>query len=83
MLKINITQPGKRPLRLRLPRALLFNRVTLGCLLPAYTDKNELPFTPEQILLLAKAAGKYARRHKHWRLLEVSSASGAHIEIII
>lgn len=74
-MKIIVSNPGSKGIRLRIPTGLVLNRFT-ALLIPAATKKHGAALTYRQCAALVKELRRCKKKYKDWVLVEVSSADG-------
>lgn len=66
------------------PTCLLLNRLTAFAAPKIFNKKlkqHGMELTSAQAIKFVKTVNRFRRRHKNWKLVEVNSADGEHIEI--
>ena len=79
-MRIYIKEESRKIMNLRIPLGLAFNRVTAG-FIARRCRKEGTNISKEQLRALIKEVKKYKKSHKSWKLVEVDSAEGVHVEI--
>ena len=69
-----------RPIKLRFPTALLFNRLTAS-LAPIVLRDSEVTITRHQAVRLVKELKRCKRKFRDWKIVEVKSADGEWVEV--
>ena len=81
-MKIIVETPNSRNIRISFPIGLIFNRFT--ALIAAKTaQQNGATLTYEQACGFISALKDFKRMNNGWKLIEVESADGHHVEIIL
>ncbi len=81
-MKVIVETPNGRNIRIALPTGVILNR--FSALIASKTaQKNGQTLTYEQAYSFMSALKDFKRQHHNWKLVEVESASGNHIEITI
>ena len=82
-MKIKVKDADKN-IKIIFPTCLLLNRLTAFAA-PKFLHKklksHGIEITSAQAVKLIKTLKRFRRRHKNWKLVEVNSADGEHIEI--
>lgn len=73
---------SERNIKLAFPTGLLLNRLT-ALLAPKILSKHGVRLSRRQMLKFIKALNRFRRRNRKWKLVEVKSADGEHIEITL
>ena len=81
-MRIYITEESGKKWKFRIPLGLAFNRVTAG-FIARRAQKEGTNISKKQLRVLIKEVKKYKKSHKSWKLVEVDSADGAHVEIVL
>ncbi len=81
-MKISVIEPGKHNIRIRIPSALVLNRFS-ACIAAKAAQKSGASLTFEQVYAFITAVKDYKRSHADWKFVEVQSADGEYIEIVI
>ena len=81
-MKIIVQSAGAETVKLCLPSGLALNPVS-ALVLPKLLRRNGINADSRQMLLLMRAVNRYRRSHPGWKLVEVESADGEHVEISI
>lgn len=66
------------------PTCLFLNRLTALAVPKIFKKKlkqHGIEITTAQAVKFVKAVNRFRRRHKNWKLVEVKSSDGEHIEI--
>lgn len=79
-MRIYIKEESGKKWKFRIPLGLAFNRVTAG-FIAKRGQKEGTNISKEQLRALIKEVKKYKKNHKNWKLVEVDSADGVHVEI--
>ena len=72
----------RRPIRINLPTALVFNRFT-ALFAPLALKDSEVTVTRKQALRLIKELKRCKKRFPGWKIVEVESADGEKVEITL
>ncbi|MBR2409169.1 MAG: hypothetical protein IKB07_09500 [Lachnospiraceae bacterium] len=81
-MRIYITEASRKILNLRIPLGLAINRMTAG-FIARRCRKEGIHISKGQLRVLIKEVKKYKKHHKNWKLVEIDSADGAHVEIVL
>lgn len=81
-MKIVVKESRDRSIRLHLPNGLAMNSMS-AAILSAKLRKKKVNISGKQLHLLFKAAKRYKSRHPEWKLVEVESADGETVEIVL
>ena len=81
-MKIIVRSSEHQDIRLHIPTGLGLNPVT-AMFLPNFMKQNGTTITRKQALAMVRAVNKYRRSHPSWKLVEVDSANGDHVEIVL
>jgi len=81
-MRIYIKEESRKAMKIRIPIGLAFNRVTAG-FIAKRCQKEGTNISKKQLRVLIKEVKKYKKSHKTWKLVEVESADGAHVEIVL
>ncbi len=81
-MKINIIRPNERNICLRIPTALMLNRLSAHIAAKA-AQKNGESLTFEQVYGFFAALKEFKRTHDDWKFVEVQSSSGEYVEITV
>ncbi len=81
-MKIAIYAPGRRGVRFRLPTSLFLNRISARIAAKA-AQTSDMPYTSDQIYALMTAVKDFKRKNGDWTLVEVQSANGEYVKIVI
>ena len=74
-MRIVIKDNDRRsPIKLRFPTPLA---------LKALSKKGGMSLTRKQAVMFARELRRFKKRHKDWKLVEVTSADGEHVEITL
>ena len=79
-MRIIIDEGKGKPIKIVLPTGMLLNRLTAS-MAPGMLEKKGIIITREQALRLAQAFRSCRRHHPGWKLVEIDSSDGEHIEI--
>ena len=79
-MRIYINEESGKKWKFRIPLGLAFNRVTAG-FIARRAQKEGTNISKKQLRALIKEVKKYKKNHKNWKLVEVDSADGLHVEI--
>ncbi len=71
---------GECTVRIPIPTGLVLNGVT-ACLAPGFLAKHGVHVTRRQAIAFVRELNRYRRRHRDWKLVEVSAGDGAGVEI--
>ena len=82
-MKIVIKGNGHNvPVKLLFPTGLVLNSFT-ACFVPVVLKDSETTVTRAQAMRFIKELKRCKKRFPHWKLVEVQSADGRHIEITV
>ena len=70
------------PIKLLFPTGLVLNSFT-ACFVPLALKDGEVTVTRTQAVRFIKELKRCKKRFPHWKLVEVQSADGEHIEITL
>lgn len=73
------TNPG---IHLRLPTVFLLNGLTAK-IVCGFLDDKGVSIPRSQMNVLFRELERYRKKHPDWKLVEVVSADGEHVEIVI
>lgn len=79
-MRIIIDEGKEKTIKLVLPTGMVLNRLTAS-MAPGLLEKKGIIITGEQMLLLIQALRRCRRHHPEWKLVEIDSSKGEHIEI--
>lgn len=81
-MKIIVNREIGHGINLRLPTGLLLNSLTARIVCGFLNDKGvSIPHC--QMNVLFREVERYRKKHPNWKLVEVDSADGEHVEIVI
>ena len=82
-MKIKVKDADKN-IKIIFPTCLVLNRLA-ALAAPKFLNKklkrHGIEITSAQSVKFVKTVNRFRRRHKNWKLVEVNSADGEHIEI--
>lgn len=81
-MRIIINDENDANMRLRLPTGLVLNPVSalfLRCML----KKKGIAVSRRLAIIFVKSLRDYKREHPEWRLVEMESAAGEHLQIML
>lgn len=81
-MKILIQEKDGPSIRLVFPTGLALNSLTAS-LTTKYLEQKGVPVTKAQAKGFLRALNRFRKSHRDWKLVEVLSADGDHIEIIL
>ena len=81
-MKIIIRQTDGPPIQIVLPTGLVLNRAT-ALLMPAALRKRGVELTKDQALRMVQCIRTCRCRYPGWKLVEIESAGGEYVEIIL
>ncbi len=81
-MRIYIKEETGKEMNIRIPTGMALNRMTAGVITKA-CQKNGTDITKEQLRVLIKEVKEYKKHHKNWKLVEIDSADGEHVEIVL
>ncbi len=81
-MKIIVNDKEGTNLHLTFPTGLILNRLSVHFMSKGLAKKG-VPMTRGQMLPMIKALNQFRRSHKDWKLVEVQSADGEYVEIIL
>ena len=79
-MRIYIKEESGKKWKFRIPLGLVFNRMTAG-FIARRAQKEGTNISKKQLRALIKEVKKYKKNHKNWKLVEVDSVDGLHVEI--
>lgn len=79
-MRIYIKEESGKKWTFRIPIGLAFNRVTAGAI-AKQCQKEGSDISKKQLRALIKEVKAYKKSHKSWKLVEIDSADGNHVEI--
>ena len=79
-MRIIIKEPDGRNINIRLPSRIVFNRIT-AVFAPMVVKNRGIHFTRKQALHFIKAINSARRKNPGWKLVEIESSEGQHVEI--
>lgn len=79
---ITVKGLGYKRIKLRLPSGLMLNPVS-ALFLPRLMKQNGITLTRKQAREMVRAINQYRRAHPDWKLVEVESTGGGHVEIAV
>lgn len=81
-MKIIVNRETGHGINLRLPTGLLLNGLTAK-IVCGFLNDNGVSIPPCQMNVLFRELEHYRKKHPDWKLVEVNSADGEHVEIVI
>lgn len=81
-MKIIVETPNSRNIRISLPIGLILNRLTAR-IVSKTAQQNGATLTYEQACGFISALKNFKRMNSGWKLIEVDSADGHHVEITL
>ena len=81
-MKILVNSPGQKGIRLHFPTVLGLNPIA-ALFLPKIFRQNGTAITRKQALAMVRAINRYRRSHPAWKLVEVRSTNGNHVDIVL
>lgn len=81
-MKVIVNETMGNDVNLNLPSGLFMNPVT-AAVLAKVLKKHGVELPRKQISEFMKLAQDYKKTHPEWKLVEVDSPSGEHVEIIL
>lgn len=81
-MKIIVNEGDGKQIKIVLPTGMLLNRLTAS-MLPDLLEKKGIAITREQAVRLVQAIRSCRRHHPDWKLAEIDSSNGEHIEITL
>ena len=81
-MKIIINRETGHGINLRLPTGLLLNGLTAK-IVCGFLNDNGVSIPHSQMNVLFRELERYRKKHPDWKLVEVDSADGEHVEIVI
>lgn len=81
-MKIIVTSSSHKNIRITLPTGLILNRLTAR-IVSKNAQQNGATLTYEQACGFISALKDFKRMNSGWKLIEVESAHGHHVEIIL
>ncbi len=81
-MKIIVHSPGSQNIRLWFPSRLALNSAT-ALLLPEMMKQNGITITRKQAQAMVRAIHTCRRNNPGWKIVEVQSANGDHVEIAL
>jgi len=81
-MRVFVKEESGQKVDIRIPTVVALNRITMGLASKA-CQKNGVDISKKQLVEFAKAIRGYKKHHKDWKLLEIVSADGEHVEIIL
>ncbi len=79
-MRIYIKEKSGKNWKFRLPLGLAFNRMTAG-FIARRAQKEGTNISKKQLRALIKEVKAYKKSHKSWKLVEIDSGDGVHMEI--
>lgn len=79
-MKIAIQEHSGRNFRIVVPTGLLLNRLTAR-FIPGLLERKGFTLNRKQVMEIAREIRSFRKKHRDWKLIEVQSASGDHVEI--
>ena len=81
-MRIYITEESGKQRKFRFPLGLAFNWVTAG-VIAKRGQKEGVTISKKQLRALIKEVKRYKKSHKTWKLIEIDSTDGVHVEITL
>ncbi len=81
-MRIIITEHGKKKRRICLPSWLVMNRLAASFLAASIRD-HKGNISGKQLHTLFRAVKAYKSTHPEWKLVEIHSCDGDHVEITL
>lgn len=81
-MKVIVNETTGNDVNLNLPSGLLTNQVA-AAVLAKVLKKNGVELSQKQISKFMKLVQNYKKTHPEWKLVEVDSPNGEHVEIIV
>lgn len=81
-MKIIVDSSSHKNIRITLPTGLILNRFT-ALIAAKNAQQNGATLTYEQAFGFISALKEFKRMNSGWKLIEVESADGHHVEIIL
>lgn len=81
-MRMYIKEESGKAVNIRIPTGMALNRATAG-VISKVCQKNGTDISKEQLRVLIKAVKECKKYHKNWKLVEIDSADGDHVEIVL
>ena len=81
-MKIIVSHETGHGINLRLPTGLLLNSLTAK-IVCGFLNDNGVSIPRSQMNVLFHELERYRKKHPDWKLVEVDSADGEHVEVVI
>ena len=81
-MRVIVNEVNGNDTNLNLPSGLIMNPV-VAAVLEKVCKKRGVEFPRKQISQFMKIVKKYKKEHPEWKLVEVDSPNGEHVEIIV
>lgn len=81
-MRVFIKEDTGKKFNIRVPSGMILNSVTAG-IAAKECQKNGMEISKNQMKVLIKTLKDYKKTHPDWKLVEVSSADGERVEIVL
>ncbi len=82
-MRIRIEEHGEKKLSLCIPTGLLLNRLTASVLPGIISVEDGAALSAAQLHAIFRALNDFRRSHPDWPLVDVESADGKRVQIIL
>ena len=79
-MRIIIEEKKGKAIKIVLPTGMLLNRLTAS-MMPGMLEKKGIVLTKAQAIRIVQAVRSCRRHFPDWKMVEIDSANGEHIEI--
>ena len=81
-MKIDVTGENQKHICITVPTGLLLNRLTAGVVANS-ASKRGISLTQEQAVKLMRLLDECRKRYADWKIVEIETSDGDHVEIMI
>ena len=79
-MRIIVSESKEKEIKIVLPTGMILNRATASAM-SGILEKKGIVITRAQAIRLAQAIRSCRRYHPNWKVVEIDSSNGEHIEI--